>query len=103
MIKHGLLVMTTYSTEVTQEATTMCNHIRKHDFLKGAKERVKLTNDVFMKMTEARHNLTNIILEYIHNMAFDVTITFDSRAPRTFTITSMTVSCIPRALIRLGC
>lgn len=29
--------------------------------------------------------------------------TFESPPLRTFTMTSITVSCIPRALIRLGC
>jgi len=38
MIKHGFLVMATDSTEITQETTAVCNHLREHDFLNEARE-----------------------------------------------------------------
>lgn len=34
MLKHGLLVLTANATEVAQEPTAACHHLRKSDLLK---------------------------------------------------------------------
>lgn len=47
--------------------------------------------------------LIKCIFVYIITINFKFFLTFDSPSPKTLTITSITVSCIPNILIRLGC
>ena len=52
---------------------------------------------------QQRCSVTHFFSKYHNKLIFFFSLTFDSPSPKTFTITSITVSCIPSALIKLGC
>lgn len=87
MVEHGTLVLPADSAEVAEEAAAACHHLGEADLLQGLDREGECLHS--MSLPELTH--------------LSKPLTFDSPPPRTFTMTSMTVSCIPSALIRFGC
>lgn len=108
MVKHGALVLSADTTKVTQEPTAVGHHMGESNLLeRKGKEIFCLLWDLWQWYIVKCPNSPSIKLVRLNNIELNkvkILVTFESPPPpRTLTITSMTVSCIPRALIRLGC
>lgn len=96
MVEHGALVLTTDTTEIAQEAAAVCHHLGESNLLL---ERVVWGYKSILALEQIHWPKKKKIFSILFHL-----VTFESPPPpRTLTMTSITVSCMPRALIKLGC